>query len=153
MIVLTEEICSFLHRQGFVIVSTIDKNGSIHNSCKGIVRIEKIGRIYLMDLYIHRTFRNLRRNQNISITAVDEHGFAGYCLKGKARILKEKELEPGIIRDWEEKITSRITQRLIKNIKGEKGHPSHPEASLPKPKYVIRIEVQKVIDLIPASFK
>ena len=153
MIVLTEEICSFLHRQGFVIVSTIDKNGSIHNSCKGIVRIEKTGRIYLMDLYIHRTFRNLRRNQNISITAVDEHGFAGYCLKGKARILKEKELEPGIIRDWEEKITSRITQRLIKNIKGEKGHPSHPEASLPKPKYVIRIEVQKVIDLIPASFK
>jgi len=153
MIVLTEEICSFLHRQGFVIVSTIDKNGSINNSCKGIVRIEKTGRIYLMDLYIRRTFRNLRRNQNISITAVDEHGFAGYCLKGKARILKEKELEPGIIRDWEEKITSRITQRLIKNIKGEKGHPSHPEASLPKPKYVIRIEVQKVIDLIPASFK
>jgi general stress protein 26 len=153
MIPLTEEIYSFLHRQGFVIVSTIDKNGSIHNSCKGIVRIDRSGRVYLMDLYIHRTFRNLRRDQNISITAVDEHGFAGYCLKGKARILRENELEPGIIKAWEEKIASRITHRLIKNIKGEKGHPSHPEASLPKPKYVIRIDVQKIIDLAPASFK
>jgi len=153
MIALTEEIYSFLHGQGFVIVSTIDKNGSIHNSCKGIVRIDRSGIVYLMDLYTHRTFRNLRRNQNISITSVDEHDFAGYCLKGKARILKENELEPGIIKAWEEKIASRITQRLIKNIKGEKGHPFHPESSLPKPKYVIRIEVQKVIDLTPASFK
>jgi hypothetical protein len=106
-----------------------------------------------MDLYIHRTFRNLRRNQNISITAVDEHGFAGYCLKGKARILKEDELEPGLIKAWEEKIASRITQRVIRNIKGEKGHPSHPEASLPKPKYVIRMEIQEVVDLTPVSFK
>lgn len=133
MIKLNDEVFYFLNNQGYVFVSTLDANGCIRNSCKGIVKIDKTGKIYLLDLYQKQTFENIKRKNRISVTAVDEHKFAGYCLKGQARIVSREDLTPDIIQAWEEKIASRITQRVFKNIHGEFGHPRHPEAAFPAP--------------------
>lgn len=149
MKVLSEEIIRFFHKQPYTIVTTIDKNGCPHNSCKGIVDIEENGKVYLLDLYKERTRENLKGNPHISITAVDEHKFMGYSLKGMAKIVKREKVKEHIIKSWEDKITKRITQRLLKNIRGEKGHPRHPEALLPKPEYLIEVEVKEITDLTP----
>lgn len=143
----------FFQNQNFVIVSTIDKNGFPHCSCKGIVEINRDGQVYLLDLYKAKTFENLKTNPHISITAVDEHKFIGCCLKGKARIITSDEISPHLIKAWEDKLTSRVTQRVIKNITGQKGHPSHPEVLLPKPQYMIVIEVERAISLTPHHLK
>lgn len=150
---LTDEIIRFFHNQNFVIVSTIDENGTIHNSCKGIASINNDGLIYLLDLYRGKTHLNLKCNHHISITAVDEHKFKGYCLKGKARIIPPNELEHAVIKDWENRITGRITQRLLKNMREGKGHPRHPEALLPKPEYLIVMKTEEIIDLTPQHIK
>jgi len=149
MMKLGRDVVHFLQSQGFVIVSTIDAAGRLHNSCKGIVEIDDNGRVYLLDLFRARTRRNLEANPVLSITAVDEHKFIGYCLKGKARIVTQEEAGLHLTRAWEERITSRLTKRLIKNIHGEKGHALHPEALLPKPEYVIAMDVEEVVDLAP----
>jgi general stress protein 26 len=150
---LAPEIIHFFHNQGFVIVSTIDKKGGIHNSCKGIVRVEPEGKVYLLDVYRAMTFQNLKQNPHISITAVDEHRFKGYCLKGSAKTIALDKLNPDILTVWEERVTSRITQRVLRNVRGEKGHPSHPEVKLPKPEYLILMEVEKVVDLTPHKLR
>ena len=124
---LSNEIIQFLYNQGYAIVSTIDKHGFPHSSCKGIVKIGRNGRIYFLDLYRTGTYDNLRSNPHISVTAVDEHKFIGYCLKGKAQMVSERAFPTKIIKAWEERITSRLTRRLLKNIREEKGHPRHPE--------------------------
>lgn len=146
---LPEGVIKFFNNQRFSIVSTIDRDGSPHNACKGIVKVAKTGRIYLLDLYAGKTYENLTVNPNISITAVDEHKFIGYSLKGKATIVKRDKIEPKIMKLWEDKITTRITHRVLKNIQGEKGHAKHPEALLPKPEYMILIDVEEIIDLMP----
>lgn len=150
---LPEDVVEFFKRQGFVVVSTLDQDGSIHNSCKGVVDIAEKGCIYLMDVYRQRTFDNLHRNESISVTAVDEHSFKGYCLKGKARELKKENLDEALLKKWDDKVASRISQRLIRNLRGEKGHKAHPEASLPGPEYLISMEINKIIDLAPAHLK
>lgn len=150
---LPEEVINFFQSQGCVIVSTIDEKGFAHSACKGVLKINRNGRIYLLDLYKANTYKNLRHNSHISITAVDEHKFIGYCLKGKAKILPEAKLHSQIIRAWEARITSRITQRLLKNIREEKGHPRHLEALLPKPEYLIVMDVEEVVDLTPHHLK
>jgi len=150
---LPNEIVQFFQNQGYVIVSTLDINGIPHNSCKGIVEIKQDGRVYLLDLYKSATFNNLKRNPRISITAVDEHKFRGYCLKGRAKIIPVEKLKPEILRSWEDKISSRITRRLLKNIREEKGHPRHPEALMPKPKYMVVMTVKEVVDLTPHHLK
>jgi uncharacterized pyridoxamine 5'-phosphate oxidase family protein len=150
---LKEEIVQFLRNQGYVIVSTIDNKGFPHNACKGIVKINRNGKIYLLDLYKAKTYENLKQNPHISITAVDEHKFMGYCLKGRAKIIAEEKIKPELFRAWEDRIASRLTQRLLKNIREEKGHSRHPEVLLPKPEYLIVMEVAKIIDLTPQHLK
>ncbi len=145
-------VANFLHKQNFIIVSTLDRRGSLHNSCKGIVKINRNGEIHLLDLYRGGTFNNLKHNPNISITAVDEHKFEGYSLKGKAKIIKIEEIKSHLLKAWEEKIAGRITHRIIKNIHGETGHPRHPEALLPKPKYLITMKVSEIINLTPRVY-
>ncbi|UCH11877.1 MAG: pyridoxamine 5'-phosphate oxidase family protein [Candidatus Omnitrophota bacterium] len=151
---LTDEIIYFFQKQGFVIASTTDKDGTPHNSCKGIVKIDKNkNEIYLLDLYKTKTHENLKRDTNISITAVDEHKFIGYCIKGRAKTIKKDRLKPHIVKAWEERIVHRVTDRIIKNIHGEKGHPRHPEILLPKPEYLIIVQVKEVVDLTPHALK
>jgi general stress protein 26 len=150
---LNDDIVRFFESQGAVVVSTVDHDGAIHQACKGIVKVEKKGDVYLMDLYFQQTFENLTRDPRVTVTAVDEHQFRGYALQGTGKILRQEELERDIMRAWEEKLTSRISQRLIRNLKGETGHPHHPESKLPQPQYIIKVEVGKVIDLTPAHIK
>lgn len=150
---LPDGVINFLENQGYVIVSTVDKAGSPHNSCKGIVDIKSAGQVYLFDLYKGKTFQNLKSNPHISIAAVDEHSFVGYCLKGRARIITTGEVNPRIIKAWEDKIASRLARRLIKNIREEKTQLRHPEALLPKPEYLIVLETQEIVDLTPRHIK
>mgnify|MGYP001220112245 CR=1 FL=1 len=150
---LSSDIINFFQNQGCVIVSTVDKSGHVHCSCKGIVKIEVQGRIYLLDLYVSRTRENLKDNPHMSITAIDEHRFAGYSLKGKARIVSDEKLKSQLASAWEARITSRLTQRLLRNIREEKGHPRHPEVMMPKPQYLIVMEVEEAVDMTPRHLK
>lgn len=146
---IPDNVINFLLNQGFVIISSVDSNGYPHAACKGIVSIAKEGKVYIFDLYRAKTLENLERNPQVSITAVDEHRFIGFCLKGKAHALHGKELSEELVGAWDARIASRLTQRLLKNLHEEKGHPHHPEALLPKPEYLIMIEVEEIIDLTP----
>lgn len=136
-----------------MIVSTLDNRGRPHSACKDLIKINENGRVYLLDLYLRETFSNLKRNKNISLTAVDEHRFKGYCLKGKARVLLVRNLSPEIKSAWEQRIASRLTQRVLRNLRGEKGHPRHPESLLPLPQYLIMMQVEEVVDLTPQHLK
>jgi predicted pyridoxine 5'-phosphate oxidase superfamily flavin-nucleotide-binding protein len=151
---LSEEIISFFERQNFVIVATLDKHGGIHTSCKSIIEvIRQEGRLFLLDLYQGCTRENLLKRPKISITAVDEHKFKGYCLKGSAYVASMRDIGPKIRKAWEQKLAQRLVKRLLKNIKEEKGHPSHPEAMLPEPQYLIVMQVEQVVDLTPGHLK
>jgi len=151
--VIYPDIVQFFHNQHFAIISTIDKKGYPHNSCKGVVEIDESGKAYLMDLYMARTYENLKDNPAISITAVDEHKFIGYCLKGKAKIVAKDKVNKRILKLWEDKVISRISHRLLKNVHGEKGRKAHPEALLPGPTYLIVVDIDEIIDLIPGHIK
>ena len=142
-------VIDFLRTQDFVFVTSIDKNGFPHNSCKSIVKIVPAGEIYLVDVYRGVTSDNIQRNPQISISAVDEHKFIGYCLKGKAVKMPDDIMSQEIIKTWEDNITSRLTKRLLKNLVQDQTQRHHPEASLPAPKHLIVLEIEEIVDLAP----
>ena len=153
MNIISDDIKRFILAQHFIIVSTVGSDGIPHSSCKGIVKINTDGTIYLLDLYMGQTYENLTMNPSINLTAVDEHKFKGYCLKGTAEIVSSDKWKPDVLKAWEQRMTSRKTHRILRNIRGEKGHPKHPEAQLPRPKYLIAITVKEVIDLTPPQLR
>ncbi|HNW39178.1 MAG TPA: pyridoxamine 5'-phosphate oxidase family protein [Candidatus Omnitrophota bacterium] len=146
-------VVDFLRTQGFVMVSSIDKNGFPHNSCKAVVKIDPAGEIYLVDVYHGVTSGNIDHNRRISISFVDEHKFSGYCLKGLARKVQDEAISQEMIKVWEDNITSRLTKRLLKNLVQGQGQQHHPEASLPHPKHLIVLEVEEIVDLAPQHLK
>jgi len=153
MLKLDREIVSFFQRQGCVIVTTLDKEGFPHSSCKGLVRIEEEGFVYLFDAYRKKTIGNIHKNPLASITAFNEHKFKGYCLKGEAKIIPAGRLSRELLGDWEKRIAGRLTERLLKNMRDGKGHKGHPEAFLPRPRYMIVLKVTEIVDLTPANLK
>ena len=146
---LKDDIVDFFKSQGFVIVSTIERGKKIHSSCKGMIDIKKDGRVYILDLYHGKTFKNLKKDSAISITAVDTHLYKGYLLQGKARIVNIENVSREILKAGEKNISRRVSKRLIKNIKQDKKSLHHPEAKLPFPKYLILMEIDRVINLAP----
>jgi uncharacterized pyridoxamine 5'-phosphate oxidase family protein len=144
---LSEEVIDFFKEQGFVNVVTLDSKGQIHISIKGIIDIEEKGKVYLLDLYQARTFKNLKQNPTVTISAVDEHLYEGYALQGKAEIIDLKDVDEEIHKKWEKNIAQRISKRLMKNVKRGGSSLHHPEVKFPYPKYLILLKVEKVIDL------
>ena len=66
---MPRDVVAFLKRQSFIIFSTVDEKGRPHSVAKGIVEIDKNGVVFLLDLYRARTYANLLRNANASVTA------------------------------------------------------------------------------------
>ncbi|MDD5561547.1 MAG: pyridoxamine 5'-phosphate oxidase family protein [Candidatus Omnitrophica bacterium] len=142
-------VTEFLRNQGFVIVASIDKNGFPHSSCKDIVKIEPAGKIYAIDAYCGMTAENIKHNPQVSVSAVDEHKFMGYCLKGRARVMTADAISQEFIRSWENNITSRLAKRLLHNLAQDKSRAHHPEASLPRPQHLIIVTVEEIVNLTP----
>ena len=146
MVKVPTDIVHFLERQGFLIVSTIDAAAFPHNSCKGMLKVEE-DRVYLIDLYRSDTYRNLEQNSLMSVSAVEEHPYQGYCLKGRGRIVRKEKISPALLKEWRKKKTGRTTSRIIKNIQAERRNAIHPEAAFPEPDHLIIMEVEEIVDL------
>ncbi|MCX7927210.1 MAG: pyridoxamine 5'-phosphate oxidase family protein [Candidatus Omnitrophica bacterium] len=150
---LSEEIIHFFRKQGFVIVCTIDAQGMPHASCKDIIRISRDGRVYLLDLYMRKTFENLKNNPHITVVAVDEASFTGYSLQGKGKIMRLERAKKTVNRLWLKKLSARITSRILQNLREQKSNSHHFESLLPQPQYMIVVDVERVVDLTPAHLR
>jgi nitroimidazol reductase NimA-like FMN-containing flavoprotein (pyridoxamine 5'-phosphate oxidase superfamily) len=153
MIKLSDDIVHFFQDQGCVLISTVDEKGCPTAACKSVVEMNSAGTVYLLDLYMAKTYANLKANPLVCLTAIDEHKFKGYCLKGRARIVSKDDIPARILKLWEDKITSRLTKRLLRNLREEKGHPRHPEILLPHPTYMIAVDINEIVDLTPRQLK
>jgi len=151
---IPRNVIDFFERQGFAIVSTLDQHGAIHCSAKGIISIEKSGKILIADLYLHQTHNNLQNNPTVSLTGVDEHNFRGYTMQGYGRIIARENISERLLEAWESRIISRMSHRVIKGVQARTKSKGHFEASLPpQPQYVMEIDVEKIIDLTPPAMR
>jgi len=146
MMAIDETVADFLLKQNVVIVATADKKGVINQSVKGIACLDPQGILYIVDLYNGKTKKNLKENLNITISAVDEELFKGWQLKGTAKEYEDKESQ-AILEHWDKKITERIADRIIRNIQKARRAAKYSERHLPKPKYIIEMEVNEIVDL------
>ena len=147
---LPEKVMYFLEKQGFVVVSTIDGKGGIHCAAKGILSLEKEGKVFIVDVFQNRTSENLRKDPRVSITSIDEQNFIGYTLQGKAKIVPREEMHGHIIEKWENQILKRISKRVAGGVQSGAKSKGHFEVKLPPhPKYLIEIDVDNIIDLSP----
>jgi len=147
---INKDIINFFEKQDTVVVSTIDADGRIHCSVKGIIEAQESDKIFLVDLYLRQTVKNLKKNPMISLTAIDEHFFKGYTLQGEAEIIPRDKMHERIFQEWEKRVIARISKRVIRSVKTGLKSSVHHEAHLPvHPKYLISVTVKNIVDLAP----
>ena len=146
--VINDDVIEFFNSQNIVLISTIDDEGRIHSSVKGLASIEKDGIVRIIDLYSNRTLNNLLKDSNISITSVNEATYRGYTLQGRARVIDRDDIEEEILQSWKEKIVQRISSRVVSGVQAGSKSEGHYEAELPmEPAYLIEVEIDNVINL------
>jgi len=151
---IPEEVVRFFERQNFVIVNTIDPDHGIHAAAKGIAVLDPGGEVFVADLYMRHTHQNLLQDSRISLTAVDEKAFVGYCLQGHAGIIPRKEIPAFLNEAWEKKIILRMSQRVMRGVQVQARSEIHHEAHLPvQPQYVIKMKVDSIVDMSPPGMR
>ncbi len=149
---IPRKVINLLDRANFVIVASIDNKGFPHTSCKGMVDIDKKGKIYIFDLYKGNTYKNIKKVPLVSITVVDENIFAGYCIKGEAEIVSLSADKGYLYRRWKEKLNRRITERVISHIRKNISTSHHPEADFPEVENIIVVNVHSILDLANGQY-
>ena len=151
-VALNDEVIKLFSKQSAIIISTIDAQKRIHCSVKGLVGIEKEGKVFIIDLYTGTTYRNLLKHRMVSLTAVDEERFMGFTLQGKAKIVSRQEIKEHVVQEWENRVIQRVSKRMISSIQRGVTTKKHFEAHLPKhPRHLIEVDVENIIDLSPPS--
>lgn len=151
---LSKEIISFIKHESIAIVSTFDNNSLIHNSVKGIAGIEAHGKLYVIDLYKTKTYSNLQKRADVTVSVVNEKLFKGWSLQGKAKIVPFAKIEDDIHKQWEDRMVRRISNRMINHVQAERSISDHFEAKLPpQPQYLIEIDIFSITNLRPPAMR
>ncbi len=146
MIRIPRPIISFIEKQNFVLMSTVSQGGVPNTSPKGVAVVQPRGKIYAIDLYFRKTWRNLKHNRNVTLCCFDERHYRGYQIKGTAKAHKITDEHEALVKLWRKKVSERITHRVIENLKLDK-KTHHHEAHFPPPKYVIEVDVKEIVSL------
>jgi uncharacterized protein len=146
---LDKKMAKLLIKQRIVMVASASRDGKPNASLKAIVDVEpEEGVIYFLDLYAEKTINNLFENPQVSVSVADIEDFIGYQFKGDAEVIESGELFEKYKMKWEKRRTSLLIERMIKNIQKGSSHGRH-ELYLPEPKYLAKVKVTEIYDLLP----
>jgi predicted pyridoxine 5'-phosphate oxidase superfamily flavin-nucleotide-binding protein len=149
---ITEDMKSLLLKQNVAVVATVSPGGVPNLSLKGVVKVEPEGFIYFMDLYRGKTRSNLLKNQAIALTVFSIDRFKGYQFKGRAEQIDSGPLYEQMVTAWQKKKRNLVGDRIIKNVrKGFSG--GGAETHLPDPKYLVKVKVEKIYNLVPRPLR
>jgi hypothetical protein len=144
-------MAKLLSKHKIVMVSSASKDAKPNASLKGVVDvIPEEGVIYFLDLYSQKTKDNLNENPQVSISIADIEGFEGYQFKGVVELIDEGKLFKKYVKKWERQRTVLLIERMIKNVQKGSSHGRH-ELYLPEPKYLVKVRVTEIYDLLPHS--
>ncbi|MCP4051263.1 MAG: pyridoxamine 5'-phosphate oxidase family protein [bacterium] len=146
---LSKEIEELLDSVAIALVATADPDSQPNISIKGIVDYDvQEGIIYFLDLFSKNTRKNLKINPRVSLSVIDYDMFAGYQFIGTAEMLESGDLYDKYAASWEKEESNRFKdvldwgfKRILSN------HPATPH--LPKPKYLVKVTINKIINLAP----
>ncbi len=146
---IDKRMTKLLMKQRIVMVASASKDGKPNASLKSIVDVESDeGIIYFLDLYAEKTRENLSENSQVSISIADIEDFIGYQFKGNVEVIDIGELFEKYKKKWERQRTKLLIERMVKNVQRGLSHGRH-EMYLPEPKYLAKVKVTEIYDLLP----
>ncbi|MDC0977747.1 pyridoxamine 5'-phosphate oxidase family protein [bacterium] len=145
------EVQEVLNQYSLAYIATATSDGTPNVSPKGIVKYDADqGTICFLDLFCKNTRKNLETNPKLALAIIDYKNFRGFQFKGSTEMISSgPEFEQAKL-DWHLIKHNRFQDRVRKNISRLVKDPTS-EYNMPEPKYLVKLHVEKIINL--ASFE
>jgi len=149
---LNEEMQHLLIKGNVAVVGTVNARGTPNLSLKGVVHVDPEGYIYFFDLYHGKTRSNLKRNHAVTLAVFNVREFKGYQFQGQATVIESGPLFDDLAKTWAAKRRKLSSQRIIDNIQRGFSH-GRSEIHFPKPRYLVKLEVKRIHNLVPPALR
>lgn len=120
MVLIPDKIIHLIRKENVLIVGSSDVKGICNVSPRTTFLLDSDGSIYWLELFKHKTYRNIQKNPWCSIAVFDKKKIVGYQIKGKVTLVKDRKLRSEIT----VKIIDRLTRQHRQRILAENKRPS-----------------------------
>ncbi len=114
MVLIPDKITQLIRKETVLIVGSSDEKGLCNVSPRTTFFLDSDGSIYWFELFKHKTYRNFQKNPWCSIAVFDKKKIAGYQIKGKATLIKDRKLRSEISMKIIDRLTRQHRQRILK---------------------------------------
>ena len=116
---IPERVKQIIAKEQVLIIGTSFKE--ITNvSPRTAFHVDPDGSIYWLEIFKHKTFRNLHKNEWCSISIFDKKELTGYQLKGKARLLTDRKKKHRMSKIIIDRLTRLHKQKILKQSKNQR---------------------------------
>ena len=93
MVEIPEKVRRLIKKEDVLVVGSASKSSIPNVSPRTAFYVDKDSSIYWIELFKHKSYRNLQKNPWCSIAVFDKKELRGYQMKGKASIVNDKKLK------------------------------------------------------------
>ena len=116
---IPEKVKQLIAKEQVIIVGT-SRKGIANVSPRTAFHIDQDGSIYWIEIFRHKTFRNIQKNQWCSIAVFDKKKLVGYQLKGKAKLVADRKIKSEMTATIIDKLTRLHKQRILRQAKNRR---------------------------------
>jgi len=116
---IPDKIKQLIAKERILIVGTSQK-GITNVSPRTAFHIDQNGTIYWLEIFRHKTFRNISKNSWCTIAVFDKKNLTGYQLKGKATLVTDRKLRSQITMTIIDRLTRLHKQRILRQTKNRR---------------------------------
>lgn len=140
-----QEFRKLLSKIQFLHVATLSKDGQPNAAPKLILKVDDKA-IYLVDCTIGKTWENLKKNSQVSLSFVDEESLKGYQINGEAVVLEGKSIGVELRKILEEKEVALTVKRIVSGIHEHKKHEDF-EMGMSDKFVIFKINLNEVVEI------
>lgn len=119
MVAIPDKVIQMILKEQVIIVGSANKK-IVNVSPRTTFHLERDGSVYWLELFKHKTLRNLTGNSWCTIAVFDKQRLSGYQLKGKATIVSDRKTKKEMTAKIIDRLTRLHKQRIIAQSKNKK---------------------------------
>jgi nitroimidazol reductase NimA-like FMN-containing flavoprotein (pyridoxamine 5'-phosphate oxidase superfamily) len=113
MVSIPDKVIQMIRKERILLVGTSNK--AICNiSPRTAIHVDKDGSIYWLELFKHKTLRNLKKNPWCTVGVFDKNKLTGYQLKGKATLVSDRKTKSHVSAQIIDRLTRLHKQRILR---------------------------------------
>lgn len=116
---IPDKVKQLVAKEKVLVVGTSHK-GIANVSPRTAFHIDQDGSIYWLEIFRHKTFRNISKNHWCTIAVFDKKRLIGYQIKGKAVLVTDKKIKSQMTITIIDKLTRLHKQRILSQAKNRR---------------------------------